>query len=42
VREVRRRLRIATAVVLRAPPLASAYHSPHNRRHLAAARGGAL
>ena len=41
VREVRRRLRIATAAVLRAHPLASAYHSPHNRRHLAAARGGA-
>jgi hypothetical protein len=39
--EVKRKLRIATAAVLRAHPLASAYHSPHNRRHLAAARGGA-
>lgn len=40
VHEVRRRLHIAAAR-LRAHPLASAYHSPHNRRHLAAARGGA-
>lgn len=70
VHEVRRKLRLAAAAVLRLrahPPasarrghalarthrphpltsafraraLASTYHSPHNRRHLAAARGGA-
>jgi hypothetical protein len=50
VHEVRNKLRLATAAVLRAHVLAnadhahrlaSAYHSPHNRRHLAAARGGA-
>jgi uncharacterized protein DUF6600 len=51
VHEVQRKLHLATAAVLRAHVLAnadhahrlaSAYHSPHNRRHLAAARGGAL
>lgn len=40
-REVRRKLRVVAAAMLRAHALASAYHSPHNRRHLAAARGGA-
>jgi hypothetical protein len=35
------RLRIAAAVASRTRHLASALHSPHNRTHLAAARGGA-
>lgn len=41
IHEVRRKLHVAAAAMLRAHPLATAYHSPHNRRHLAAARGGA-
>jgi hypothetical protein len=35
------RLRIAAAIASRTRHLASALHSPHNRTHLAAARGGA-
>ena len=41
VHEIRKRVRVASVIVLRARPLASALHSPHNRQHLAAARGGA-
>ncbi|HTW51720.1 MAG TPA: DUF6600 domain-containing protein [Stellaceae bacterium] len=49
VHEVRSKLRLATAALRahvsaipdHARRLASVYHSPHNRRHLAAARGGA-
>jgi hypothetical protein len=40
-REMRKRVRVASVIVLRPRPLASALHSPHNRQHLAAARGGA-
>jgi len=40
-REIRKRVRVASVIVLRARPLASALHSPHNRQRLAAARGGA-
>jgi hypothetical protein len=39
-RESHKKVRIAV-LVPRARPLASAAHSPHNRAHLAAARGGA-
>ena len=41
VHDAKKRLRVATVIVLRPRPLASALHSPHNRQHLAAARGGA-
>ena len=43
VRDARKRLKVATAIVLRPhpPTSTSALHSAHNRQHLAAARGGA-
>jgi hypothetical protein len=40
-RDIRKRVRVASIIVLRTRHLASALHSPHNRQHLAAARGGA-
>jgi len=41
IREVRRQVRVAATILSAHPSLASTLHSPHNRRHLAAARGGA-
>jgi hypothetical protein len=41
VHDLHKKLRIAAAIVVRPHPLASALHSPHNRAHLAAIRGGA-
>ena len=42
-RDTHKRLRVAAAIVVRSRPSAStsALRSPHNRAHLAAARGGA-
>jgi len=40
VQEVRRRVGVAIVLRSRPPPSTSALRSPHNRQHLAAARGG--